>query len=195
MKALVFKKPIKRSYFISVGIGYNNMHEELDVQFDKPVTKLIKDALVRVDSNIITDRKTYYIKDTMVGAVERRRVLHYNTFRTLNLNTSVGKSFCINQSWSFNMQLGLQYTRLVHETGRQLGADYNIIDFNASRRLHLDNHLALTSGFSTLYNLREHYYLMGECFVNQYVTNWSLETEVTNYPTVFGLKLAVLYVF
>lgn len=188
-------KPLNNSLFIRTSLGYHGFHEELDVQFDKPVTHLIKDALVRVDSNAITSRKTYYIQDTVVGAIERRTILHYNTYRVLNLSASIGRNWCIDDNWFARASLGIRYSRLLQADGRQLGADYSVIDFNDEQPIHAINHFSVTSSLGLYRKISRKIYLGGEILLSQYFTNWSNEMDISNYPLSSAIQLGVLYSF
>jgi len=179
--------------FILSDLGYSNLNEKFEVEFEKVATVLVKDALIEVDSNIITNRLTYLVKDTLLNSVERRHIIHYNNYRTLDIGLSYGRRFSLNSKWKMNYSLGFNYSRMIKSAGRTIRADHEIIDFDSSNQIYNRNHLGISSGIGFLYRFNKQVSIGSDIFILQYLDNWSKENELILKPTKLTFQLGVKY--
>jgi len=192
---IFWSRQIMDRNYITLSTGWSNMYEKLETSFDKMATVLVKDAIVKVDSNIITSRKTIFRKDTLVNSIERRNIVHYNKFRSINISVSFGRTWCLNDRLFLQGDFGLQYSRLKYSEGRQLAKNYEIIDFNSSNSIHSSNHFSLSADIGLFYKLSDKFYLKSNININKYVDNWSLENDIINLPIKYGLHFGMAYLY
>jgi len=179
--------------YLSFGADYMSMNERFNFSGHKQIQVLVEQVIVRIDSNMITREVSYFKKDTLVNAIENRRIVHYNNVKSINFAINYAYNWTLSEYWYMSTQIGLSYNMTNYSAGRTIGLNESIIHFGKTNEIYSNSQIGIIGGIGAYYKLNKNISLGSKITVNKYVSNWSNEIDLIAKPSILSYQLGLKY--
>ncbi|MBI1228016.1 MAG: hypothetical protein GC192_22480 [Bacteroidetes bacterium] len=121
--------PLGKKSYLQLGLDRQVASQNIDIYTERPVDILQKNVLVHLVHYVVGGRTEGTYGDTLVTAIQKNRLVHYNSFKSVQLQAGYVRVF-ERQHWVFSPFAGLAGGLLTSAEGVTVAVDKSIFAYN-----------------------------------------------------------------
>ena len=194
--ALHFTREMKKNYFFSLGIQYQQLESRLDwTTMIEDYEIILEDTIKTIQNNLITGEVQTIRGDVSFNVNAQRNVRHFNKIQLYQIPLAVGKRWKF-KNWESSIQIGAALNLASFYQGRTIQSG-QVIELQKNSNPLIENQWKIHAivGGQISYYLDNHIGISANIEYQRSLDNWSKNQGVNIFPTILNLGLGVNYRF
>ena len=184
--------PINDGLSLSIGLNYQELFQQFNIQVDTLVSKTFESALLRTDRSAISGRIIQEVYgDTTIMKSQTRTVRHLNAYKSVGMELGLRKKFSLSRKFAAVIGIGSVVGYRTQSSGKTLGSQDQILVFDNGRKPYQTFSMRMTGGIELDYALTSQLSLSTGFSTSKYVTNLSNEPGVQFRPIIYQFSLGM----
>lgn len=194
--ALHFTHTIKRGYFLSLGIQYQQLESRLDWSTTiEDYEVVLEDTIKTIQNNLISGEVQIIRGNVTLNVNAQRNVRHFNKIQLFQIPLAVGKKWKI-RNWEAAIQMGAMLNIASFYQGRTIQLE-QLIEIASNTHPFIESQWKIhaSAGGQISYYLNNHIGVSANIQYQRSLDNWSKSSEFSMFPSILNLGLGMNYKF
>lgn len=194
--ALHFTSEMKKNYFFSLGIQYQQLESRLDWSTTiEDYEVVLEDTIKTILNNLILGEVQIIRGNVTLNVNAQRNVRHFNKIQLYQIPLAVGKRWRL-KNWEAAIQMGATLNIASLYQGRTIQLE-QLIEIASNTHPFIESQWKIhaSAGGQVSYYLNNHIGVSANIQYHRSLDDWSKSSEFSMFPSILNLGLGMNYKF